>query len=36
MTLNSQINLIYDINENSKKEGKIKIFGKDFVNNNKG
>jgi len=35
MTLNNQINLIYDINENDIKEGKIKIFGKDFVNNNK-
>ena len=35
MTLNSQISLIYNINENNKKEGKVKIFGKDFVNNNK-
>ena len=35
MTLNDQISLIYDINENDKKEGKVKIFGKDFVNNNK-
>ena len=35
MTLNSQISLIYDINESNKKEGKVKIFGKDFVNNNK-
>ena len=35
MTLNNQISLIYDINEINKKEGKIRIFGKDFVNNNK-
>ena len=35
MTLNNQLSLTYDINENNKKEGKVKIFGKDFVTNNK-
>lgn len=35
MTLNHSISLIYEINENNEKERKVKIFGKDFVNNNK-
>jgi len=35
MDLNNQISLIYDVNENDKKEGKVKILGKEFVDNNK-
>ena len=31
----NEINIIYDIKEYDKIEGRIKIFGKDFVNNNK-
>ena len=35
METRNEINIIYDIEECNKKEGKIKIFGKYFVNNNK-
>ena len=35
MEQRNEINIIYDIKECDKKEGKIKIFGKDFVKNNK-
>ena len=35
METRNEINIIYDIKECDKKEGKIKIFGKNFVKNNK-
>ena len=35
METRNEINIIYDIEECNKKKGKIKIFGKYFVNNNK-
>ena len=34
METRNEINIIYDIKECDKKEGRIKIFGKDFVKNN--
>ena len=35
MATRNEINIIYDINECDKERGIIKIFGKDFVKNNK-
>ena len=35
MEQRNEINIIYDIKECDKKEGRIKIFGKEFVKNNK-
>ena len=33
--INDEINIIYNINDKDKKEGKIRIFGDEFVKNNK-
>ncbi len=35
METRNEINIIYDIKKCDKKEGRIKIFGKDFIKNNK-
>ena len=35
MATRNEINIIYDINEYDKERGRIKIFGKDFIKNNK-